>query len=74
MVDGAYLAHHGDNLTYRLLVSCEESLEMLGATAWIYTILIHLQGHRLRPIAENTMEHREGAGGRKQVLFKNTIV
>lgn len=49
MVEGKYFAAHGDNGVFRIMISAEEGMEMLGVTAFIYAILLHLQGHRLKP-------------------------
>ena len=42
MLDGKYVAAHGENLMYSVLVTIEEGLEMSGLATFIHTLLGHI--------------------------------
>ena len=49
LIDGNYVSLYGDgNLTYQLLTSCEELLEMTGVVILINVLLKHLHANRVR--------------------------
>lgn len=42
LIDGKYIETHGESLTYSVLVTIEEALEMSGLATLIYTLLGHI--------------------------------
>ena len=45
MVDGRYMALHGPDLSYWLMTTLEESLEMAGAILFLRSLLAYLSDH-----------------------------
>jgi hypothetical protein len=45
LIDGKYMEAHGANLTYMLMTTVEEGLEMSGLSALVITLLGHMAAH-----------------------------
>src|SRR5438105_3804596 len=45
LIDGKYMEAHGANLTYMLMTTVEEGLEMSGLSALVITLLGHMATH-----------------------------